>query len=49
MIGEPEVSSYNAMSACKCTLEYQVGVQSDACSFGYGYELLLLLHCLDLS
>jgi hypothetical protein len=31
MIGEAEASSYNAISACKCTLEYSsVGVQFDA-------------------
>ena len=31
MIGEAEVSSYNAMSACKCTFEFSgVGVQFDA-------------------
>jgi hypothetical protein len=31
MIGEAEVSSYNAMSACKSTLESSgVGVQFDA-------------------
>jgi hypothetical protein len=31
MIGEAEVSSYNAMSACKCTFEFLgVGVQFNA-------------------
>jgi hypothetical protein len=31
MIGEAEASSYNAISACKRTLEYSsVGVQFDA-------------------
>ena len=31
MIGEAEVSSYNAMSACKCTFELSdVGVQFNA-------------------
>jgi hypothetical protein len=31
MIGEAEVSSYNAMSACKSTFEFSgVGVQFDA-------------------
>ena len=31
MIGEAEVSSYNAMSACKCTFDLlHFGVQFDA-------------------